>query len=93
MVSPLEIKLQPDEESQDKVMTTRKRDLKAISKQATVRKAPSRWTEEEHEKFVRAVEKHGKNWRKVTEIVQSKTQRQVRDHSKRFACKLRANPT
>ena len=74
-------------------MTTRKRDLKAISKQAPVKKAPTKWTEEEHERFLLAVEKHGKNWPKVTEVVQTKTQRQVSKHSSNVAFKLRANPT
>ena len=75
--SSLETESQSDEESYYKVRAIRKRDLKAISKQATVLKAPAKkqlkWTVEEHERFLLAVQKYGKNLPKIAEIVQTKT--------------------
>ena len=49
---------------------TKKRDRKTEKKK-------KRWTTEEHNKFMDAVEKHGKAWKRIEEAVGTKTYMQV----------------
>jgi SHAQKYF class myb-like DNA-binding protein len=35
--------------------------------------ATGRWTDEEHKKFLKALEIHGKNWKKVQEYIGTRT--------------------
>ena len=47
-----------------------------------------RWTEEEHRLFVEAIQKHGKNWKMIEKMVQSRSPTQLRSHAQKFFIKI-----
>jgi len=49
----------------------------------------SLWKAEEHQSFLHAYETHGKNWRKVTEEVGTRSITQVRSHAQKYFLKLK----
>ena len=48
-----------------------------------------RWTDEEHDEFVAAVNRFGKRWKTVAEHVPTKTAAQVRTHASSYFSRLR----
>ena len=47
-------------------------------------KAKGRWTKEEHEKFVEALKKYGKNWKMVEKCLETRSGAQIRSHAQKF---------
>ena len=47
-----------------------------------------RWTDEEHEKFLQALQIYGKNWNKVHRHVGTRTSAQTRSHAQKYFNKL-----
>jgi SHAQKYF class myb-like DNA-binding protein len=47
----------------------------------------NRWTDEEHDKFLQGLERYGRNWVKVSEIVGTRTTIQVRSHAQKYLLK------
>ena len=47
-----------------------------------------RWTPEEREMFEKLLRKHGKEWKKISEILQTRTVVQVRTHAQKYFKKL-----
>lgn len=43
-----------------------------------------RWTQEEHDRFLKGLEEHGRNWKAVAEVVGTRTVMQVRTHSQKY---------
>jgi len=50
---------------------------------------PGRWSQEEHERFLRGFELYGHKWRKVRDVVGTRTVTQVRTHAQKFFVKLK----
>ncbi len=50
---------------------------------------PGRWTKEEHKRFIEALDKFGKNWKKVEAYVGSRTGTQVRSHAQKYFMKTK----
>lgn len=48
-----------------------------------------RWTAEEHQKFLTALDLYGREWRKVAEHIQSRTSAQIRSHAQKYFAKLK----
>lgn len=51
-------------------------------------KETGRWTKEEHSKFILGLVNYGKNWKKVEELVGTRTGAQVRSHAQKFFNRL-----
>ncbi len=52
-------------------------------------KATGRWTNEEHQRFLEGLKKFGKNWKKIEELVGSRSGAQVRSHAQKYFAKLK----
>ena len=53
---------------------------KAGKKRSTL----GRWTEEEHNKFIYAIQLYGKDWRRVQNCVGTRTTLQIRSHAQKY---------
>lgn len=58
-----------------------------------------RWTKVEHEKFLLGtcclsvgIELYGKNWKKIEELVGTRTGSQIRSHAQKFFLKTQKSP-
>jgi SHAQKYF class myb-like DNA-binding protein len=49
---------------------------------------PGRWTTEEHLLFLKGLELYGKSWKKISEIVRTRTVVQIRTHAQKYLIKL-----
>eukprot|EP00916_Digyalum_oweni_P009229 GHVL01015577.1.p1 GENE.GHVL01015577.1~~GHVL01015577.1.p1 ORF type:complete len:421 (+),score=116.60 GHVL01015577.1:1541-2803(+) len=47
-----------------------------------------RWTAEEHDRFLEAIEQFGRDWRKVQDYVGTRTSAQARSHAQKYFAKL-----
>jgi len=48
-----------------------------------------RWSEEEHEKFLKGIVIYGINWKKVKTLIETRTNMQVRSHAQKFFYKMK----
>jgi len=46
------------------------------------------WTDEEHEFFLECWAKYGKSWKKISEVMKTRTNEQVRTHAQKYFAKL-----
>lgn len=60
-------------------------------KKYTRTKARECWTQEEHERFVQALELYQRDWKSVTEYIGTKNVVQVRSHAQKYFIKLEKN--
>jgi len=54
----------------------------------TVKKDPGRWTADEHILFLKGLSLHGKSWKKISEIVKTRSVVQIRTHAQKYLIKL-----
>lgn len=47
-----------------------------------------RWNKEEHDKFIEAIKKYGKDWKQVEQHIESRTGAQIRSHAQKFFNRL-----
>eukprot|EP01080_Neovahlkampfia_damariscottae_P003158 gene3158-5474_t len=59
-----------------------------LRKKYTIVRKREKWTEDEHKRFLEAIEKFRRNWKKVEEYVKTKTRKQIRSHAQKHFKKL-----
>ncbi|XP_072957686.1 protein REVEILLE 1-like [Typha angustifolia] len=59
-----------------------------VRKAYTITKQRERWSEEEHKKFLEAVQLYGRAWRRIEEHIGTKTAVQIRSHAQKFFSKV-----
>ncbi|KAJ8899850.1 hypothetical protein K2173_019553 [Erythroxylum novogranatense] len=73
--------------------TTSKSDgsAKKVRKPYTITKCRESWTEEEHDKFLEALQLFDRDWKKIEDFVGSKTVIQIRSHAQKYFLKVQKN--
>ncbi|KAG6771934.1 hypothetical protein POTOM_023329 [Populus tomentosa] len=66
---------------------------KKVRKPYTITKSRESWTEEEHDKFLEALQLFDRDWKKIEDFVGSKTVIQIRSHAQKYFMKVQKNGT
>ncbi|KAJ1429560.1 SANT/Myb domain [Sesbania bispinosa] len=73
--------------------TTAEDPSKKIRKPYTITKSRESWTEQEHDKFLEALQLFDRDWKKIEAFVGSKTVIQIRSHAQKYFLKVQKNGT
>ncbi|XP_062166009.1 protein REVEILLE 8 isoform X2 [Alnus glutinosa] len=66
---------------------------KKVRKPYTITKSRESWSEEEHDKFLEALQLFDRDWKKIEDFVASKTVIQIRSHAQKYFLKVQKNGT
>ncbi|KAG0475899.1 hypothetical protein HPP92_012740 [Vanilla planifolia] len=66
---------------------------KKIRKPYTISKSRENWTEQEHDRFLEALQLFDRDWKKIEAFVGSKTVIQIRSHAQKYFLKVQKNGT
>ncbi|XAR63025.1 hypothetical protein NMG60_11022810 [Bertholletia excelsa] len=66
---------------------------KKVRKPYTITKTRESWTEQEHDKFLEALQLFDRDWKKIEAFVGSKTVIQIRSHAQKYFLKVQKNGT
>ncbi|XP_020084641.1 protein REVEILLE 6-like isoform X1 [Ananas comosus] len=64
---------------------------KKVRKPYTITKSRENWTEQEHDKFLEALQLFDRDWKKIEAFVGSKTVIQIRSHAQKYFLKVQKN--
>ncbi|KAJ1395982.1 SANT/Myb domain [Sesbania bispinosa] len=66
---------------------------KKVRKPYTITKSRESWSEEEHDKFLEALQLFDRDWKKIEDFVGSKTVIQIRSHAQKYFLKVQKSGT
>ncbi|KAL2469021.1 Protein REVEILLE 6 [Forsythia ovata] len=66
---------------------------KKVRKPYTITKSRESWTDQEHDKFLEALQLFDRDWKKIEAFVGSKTVIQIRSHAQKYFLKVQKNGT
>ncbi|MCL7029286.1 hypothetical protein MKW94_007712 [Papaver nudicaule] len=66
---------------------------KKIRKSYTITKSRESWTEQEHDKFLEALQLFDRDWKKIEAFIGTKTVIQIRSHAQKYFLKVQKNGT
>ncbi|KAF8396642.1 hypothetical protein HHK36_018266 [Tetracentron sinense] len=66
---------------------------KKVRKPYTITKSRESWTDEEHDKFLEALQLFDRDWKKIEDFVGSKSVIQIRSHAQKYFLKVQKNGT
>ncbi|KAF8369326.1 hypothetical protein HHK36_032665 [Tetracentron sinense] len=66
---------------------------KKVRKPYTITKSRESWTDEEHDKFLEALQLFDRDWKKIEDFVGSKSVIQLRSHAQKYFLKVQKNGT
>lgn len=66
---------------------------KKVRKPYTITKSRESWTEQEHDKFLEALQLFDRDWKKIEAFVGSKSVIQIRSHAQKYFLKVQKNGT
>ncbi|XP_059651344.1 protein REVEILLE 3-like isoform X2 [Cornus florida] len=66
---------------------------KKVRKPYTITKSRESWTEQEHDKFLEALQLFDRDWKKIEAFIGSKTVIQIRSHAQKYFLKVQKNGT
>ncbi|XP_021850430.1 protein REVEILLE 5 isoform X1 [Spinacia oleracea] len=64
---------------------------KKVRKPYTITKSRENWTEQEHDKFLEALQLFDRDWKKIEAFIGSKTVIQIRSHAQKYFLKVQKN--
>ncbi|XP_052194165.1 protein REVEILLE 6 [Diospyros lotus] len=67
--------------------------VKKVRKPYTITKSRESWTEQEHDKFLEALQLFDRDWKKIEAFVGSKTVIQIRSHAQKYFLKVQKSGT
>lgn len=66
--------------------------VRVVKDAPPIEKHTGRWSREEHEIFLKALDKYGREWKKMSTMIKTRTVIQIRTHAQKYFQKLQKNP-
>ena len=67
--------------------------LKSNTGSSSTKQRSGRWSEDEHKLFLQGLEQHGRKWEKITAVVGTRTERQIKSHAQKYFANLESTKT